>query len=40
MTGYLPSKFYGLVDEDLADYIKDLHQWCEAFLNHDPNVDY
>ena len=38
MAGYLPPKFYGTVGEDSADYIRDLHQQCEAFPNHDPNA--
>jgi len=40
MAEYLPSKFHGTAGEDLADYIRDLHQWCEAFPNHDPNVSH
>ena len=38
MVGYLPPKFHGLAGEDPADYIRDLHQWCEASPNHDLNV--
>ncbi len=31
-------KFYGTTGKDLADYIRDLHQWCKASPNHDPNA--
>src|SRR6266540_6816571 len=38
MVGYLPLKFYGTAGENPADYIRDLHQWCEASSNHNPNA--
>ena len=38
MAGYPPPKFHGTAGKDPADYIRDLHQWCEAPLNHDPNA--
>ena len=40
MAGYPSPKFHGTTGEDPADYIRDLHQWCEASPNHDPNADY
>src|SRR5688572_14152902 len=39
MAGYPPPKFHGLAGEDPADYIRDLHQWCEASPNHDPRSE-
>ncbi|CAB4431708.1 unnamed protein product [Rhizophagus irregularis] len=38
MAGYPPPKFHGLAGKDPADYIRDLHQWCEVFPNHDLNA--
>ncbi len=40
MAGYLPPKFHDIVNEDLADYIRDLCQQCEVSPNHDPNTGY
>ncbi|CAB4399290.1 unnamed protein product [Rhizophagus irregularis] len=38
MAGYPPPKFHGLAGENPADYIRDLHQWCEVSSNHDLNA--
>ena len=40
MVGYPSPKFHGTAGEDPADYIRDLRQWCEASLNHDPNASH
>ncbi len=40
MARYLSPKFHSTAGEDLADYIRDLRQWCEASLNHDPNASH